>query len=145
MSNLVEKIELLIASSCEVEGLLQKPDIALIPFMGKRDSFYVLIHLVFVSAESYQIAMNACIEVLRFILRSGLVADLPGIEIVPCMPKNDRIQRLFRLSVRTEAYPDALTLSRSDLLVDVPLEGVTCGWYVAKPVGPKSGDGRYVD
>ena len=116
------------------ERLLTQPDATLIPFMKSRESFYLLVSLLF--DDSNRIATEArqmCLSSLKLLVRSGIADDLSGVEIVPYIKSKDQTRRLFRLSVLKSGFNVALNLEDQDLLNEKPANGITCGWYVEKP------------
>lgn len=114
--------------------LLTQPSAMLIPFMKSRESFYLLASLTFDDSELIAIeAMQMCLRALKLLIQSGIATSLSGIEVVPYVKTEDQTRRLFRLSAVKDSFDRALNLQEQDLLNDKPAEGITCGWYVAKP------------
>jgi hypothetical protein len=112
----------------------QPPDIYLMPYMRSRESYYLLLSLCLRDTEvHYEDMAYACLNSLRLIVASGVVDDLPGIEIVPYLRRGDSLSRILRLSVRRNAFIDAMKLEGGDLLKKEPAHGITCGWYMPKP------------
>ena len=134
MSKITESIEFLLDQSDLSMAVAQKPEVSLIPYMRSRDSFYLLVSFVLTpSDETIARALRLCEHVVLVILKSGLVADLPGLEVVPCDLMNGCVRKLFRLSLRPNAFQRAEMGFSLELLDDVPFPGATCGWYVTKP------------
>lgn len=141
MNSPVSQVVALLERSEVMGRLSQPPDVALIPFMGNRDSFYLLVSLVLNEASAPGASAIKVVEAATHaILRTHCLDELPGLEIVPCDLHNGRVRRLFRFSLQRRAFERALEPFAPDLLQEVPFEDATCGWYVAKPTSPPTPD-----
>lgn len=134
MNSAVSQVVALLERSQIMGRLSQPPDVALIPYMGNRDSFYLLVSLVLNELSAPGASAIKVVEaVTHAILSTDCLDELPGLEVVPCDIHNGRVRRLFRFSLQRCAFRRALEPFAPDLLHDVPFEDSTCGWYVAKP------------
>jgi hypothetical protein len=126
-------ITILSADSRLVEMWLQSPDAALIPYMGSRDSFFLLVSLCLLPAVSRSESISyATISTLRKIYESGLAKDLPGIEVVVYIGDNSSktgFRRILRFTVKNCAFDKIPELGSENLNQANPRDGLTCTWY----------------
>ncbi len=111
------------------------PSAMFIPYKGTREAFFVLVSI---SLRPEMFNLNdlayVCLSALRLLVTSDALASAAGgLEIVPYVIDGTKTLRVLRLSIERDGLLDSLRLTEGDLLNEMPLPGVRCGWYVEKP------------
>jgi hypothetical protein len=118
-------------ASCR-QDWMQSPQVAHIPFMRTRDSFFLLVNLHMKSeANSRDRLVTGCLTVAQVVIGSGFLTDERAVEISAFVdvPERKNLKRVFRLSVSDTAFAQALQIHAAGLLNNPP-PGITCQWPV---------------
>ena len=108
------------------------PQAILMPFAHEREKCYVTIALFF-TAEIIRKnpLVDVCKHVLKILRLNQLTIGLDGVEILACLVKDGKTERLFRLSVLSHALRIAEELEAKDIEHEEPVDGITCLFYKA--------------
>lgn len=128
-----EELRSLIRAESEVNALLaQEAQAMLIPYMGSRENFYLLVSLI-LSANCR--AFNSVSFVVRHVatLAVTVASKLPGLEVAIYAPMNGKLRRVLWLAITKEGYEYVSKLTDNDLLLEPVYPGIKCIWDVEKP------------
>jgi len=106
------------------------PQAILMPFAQEHHKTYLMIALFLCEQHcNRSILVSICKRVLELLKIEGLLNGLDGVEIMPCIVKEEKTVRVFRLSILSEALKRAESLDEQDILQAEPSEGITCILY----------------
>jgi len=102
------------------------PEVMHIPYMGTRQSFFLLISIVlsFWPDEKERL-VNHCLAICRSIIGSRLLRAEKGLEIVAYINKNTKMHRIIRLSVLESAF-SKIVESEAAEIIGGNCPGITC-------------------
>lgn len=106
------------------------PQAILMPFAHERGRLYVTIGLFFFEEHlTRDTLISVCKYVVTILKKNNLLSGLDGLEIMPCLVKNEKTERVFRLSILSHALDRVEGLAVEDIDRQEPFEGITCILY----------------
>ncbi|HEY3324972.1 MAG TPA: hypothetical protein VGP72_31250 [Planctomycetota bacterium] len=132
---LEDSVTALITGEARISSsLLQEPETALIPYKGTRERFFLLVNLVLrPHILDFVTVSFVARRVTELALRGHGVCALPAVETALYIPYENRITRILRLGVFSEAYKYVSKLTDDDLIREPLYPGIKCWWSVDKP------------
>jgi hypothetical protein len=105
------------------------PRVMHIPFMGNRDSFYLLISIhVLPKLAVREFLAQETFSVARVAIESGLLKDERAVDVAAYIPGPKGSQRVNRFTVNDTAFDRFRTLEFSELMSNDQHEGIKWSW-----------------
>ena len=129
-----QEIDSRIASLLETTPHLRKnwegaPRVMHIPYMGNRESFYLLISiLVLPQFAERQLLVQETFSAARAAIESGLLNEEKAVDVAVYISSPKGPQRMGRFTVYDTAFDRIRTLAISDLLNNDQHEGINWSW-----------------
>lgn len=104
----------------------QAPEVMHIPFMGTRESFFLLVSIVLAfQTDERERVVNHCLAICHSIIAAGLLEEEKGLEVVAYINENAEMQRVIRFSVHESAFSKIEGLDLTEIIED-RCSGIEC-------------------
>lgn len=131
-SSPVEQVIACVGSASDITLYLAAPPQAtLMPFAKDKTKRYLVVVLFLIEqALNLETLAFICARVVQLLDERELLTQLGGIEIMPCVVRENATTRVLRLSVLSHALEKAKNLSSEEIRTAKPAEGITSYLYL---------------
>ncbi len=106
------------------------PQVIFMPFANDANKNYIMVGLFLNDGNLRRdILVSVCKYVVALFLKNHILDGFDGVEIMPCLVKDGRTERILRLSILSHALHDAEHLKAEDIGRVEPVAGMTCILY----------------
>lgn len=107
------------------------PQATLMPFAkDKTKRFLVVVLFLIEQALNFETLTFICTRVIQLLDEQEVLSNLGGIEIMPCVVRENVTKRVLRLSVLSHAVEKAKDLSTEEIKIAKPADGITSYFYL---------------
>ncbi len=96
----------------------------------KTKRFLVVVLFLIEQALNFETLTFICTRVIQLLDEQEVLSNLGGIEIMPCVVRENVTKRVLRLSVLSHAVEKAKDLSTEEIKIAKPADGITSYFYL---------------